>query len=244
MGMRIQQIRAQTNYPPNHFEFGKWYDLIFLDIESSEKRIFQIRRIPLNITDQEEMNPDSVMAELFRYYEKIQTDSRSIENHVCKKGCSCCTNDFPISIIEFFAILGYIGIQYTDDFILEMEKKAKISLHAPQCIFVDDTDHSCKIYEVRPLICRKYGTYEFYTHCPKLKGNANLSPKHIDTSANTLCFESNVLPEKKIMLPPKNLVNWFAGLKNGKLRTQRLRDSYDASYHMKIDDFIQIFLLQ
>ncbi len=245
MGMRTQQIKEQANFQPNHFVVGKWYDLIFLNAESSEKRIFQIRRIPLNITAQEEMNPSSVMAELLRFYERIQMDRNSIENHVCKKGCStCCTNDFPISITEFFAILRYIGIQYTNDFILEMEKKAKVSLHSPQCIFVDDTDNSCKIYEVRPLICRKYGTYASCTDCPKLKGTVNLSQNYIDTSSNTLCFESSNLPGKKFFLPPKNLVYWFAGLENGKLRTQRLRDSYYASYHMKIEDFVRIFLIQ
>lgn len=242
MGMRIQQLKQFSSIPERTFPIDEWNDLVFMDTETFEKRVFQIRRISMNQKFIEEMNPNSVIANLLSYFQEIQADAESIHNKVCKKGCSkCCTNDFPISIVEFFAILRYIGIQYSDDFVLKIEKKSKISLYAPQCIFVDETDCSCKIYEIRPLICRKYGTYK-NTDCPKLKETI-LSKQQRDTSLNTIQFVCKQYGNKHFVCTPQNIVYWFGKLQNNKFKSERMNDLYSAAYFSDSETFLKIFLM-
>lgn len=72
-----------------------------------------------------------------------------------KKGCcDCCTNDFEISASEYFMLLSYMDIKFGKDFIQTVSRKARISFSSPNCIFVNNTDGACTVYEARPLICK------------------------------------------------------------------------------------------
>jgi uncharacterized protein len=76
----------------------------------------------------------------------------------CSKGCDLCCMDYSILTVEFYAIL--------DD----LKKKGKEAKplqpaegdHGNGCIFLKN--HSCTIYESRPVICRTHGLPLLFTN--------------------------------------------------------------------------------
>lgn len=74
--------------------------------------------------------------------------SRKHQYHLqCKKGCDLCCMDYSIFPVEFYSILKKL-------------KSAGISLkpakeNGNSCAFLKD--HTCSIYENRPIICRTHG---------------------------------------------------------------------------------------
>jgi Fe-S-cluster containining protein len=65
---------------------------------------------------------------------------------VCRKGCDQCCMNFNLLPVEFYSILNSIK-----------GKKIEIQLtgNDEDCPFL--VNHSCQIYEFRPLICRSHG---------------------------------------------------------------------------------------
>lgn len=78
-------------------------------------------------------------------------------------GCGgCCSNLLPISEKEYEVIKAYIrknGIK---------EQKNVVAQIDENCPFMDLTKSKdrCRIYEVRPLICKDYTCEKFYNHEP------------------------------------------------------------------------------
>ena len=129
--------------------------------------------------------PQSAMANLYDIFHKIEEETKEIANHVpCKKGCSdCCTNHFEVSYIEFLTILDHLRIKAGGDLVEQFRENAKIALTSGQCrcLFVDDTNGLCQIYEVRPIVCRIYGNYT-ESFCPKLQDDESVQPYLLDSN--------------------------------------------------------------
>lgn len=69
----------------------------------------------------------------------------------CPAGCGKCCADTEASAIEADIIANYIVENAP-------ELKSCLDRKGPECIFYDrDSDLHCRIYEVRPLICRCFG---------------------------------------------------------------------------------------
>lgn len=65
----------------------------------------------------------------------------------CKKGCDLCCMDYSIFPVEFFYIKGKLESKGMP----VLEKKTD----ATSCIFLKN--HTCLIYQHRPIICRTHG---------------------------------------------------------------------------------------
>lgn len=161
-----------------------------------------------------DFNPQSIIATLTHYYEIIDNDMKCSNNHTCKKGCcKCCAADFEISITEFFMILNHLKVNFGDEYLKKVCTKAKQAKPSGQCIFVDESTGACSIYEVRPLVCRKYGLYRVNTSadCKLLDPEEELLPneKYPNTTENTIYFTLPGL-KKKIQLLPKRIDYWFS----------------------------------
>jgi Fe-S-cluster containining protein len=81
---------------------------------------------------------------------------------MCKSGCSnCCHNPVTVTNDESMVILEYSKLKNIEIDLIKAHNQAlaKQKLEMPhqerQCIFLDKTN-SCKIYPVRPLVCRSH----------------------------------------------------------------------------------------
>lgn len=193
-GMRLAQIKDMLHINFEDLSDGKWRQLIFSDIESL--KVINIREIEIKEKCKSSFCTDNAMAMLDNYFKQMEIGSKEISNDVCAKGCcDCCSNDFEIKMIEFFMILRFLHINFSDEVIQEFAEKARMSLTEDPCIFVDDTIEECKVYEIRPLICRKYGLHRKTTDCRKLQDIIHLLKEDTDTALNTLYYKT---PDEKI----------------------------------------------
>lgn len=235
MSMKEMQLLEMQDNLKESFKINELYELVIPRIETSETLIIKIRKVGCF----EKMTNDSIMKVLLDYFQMIEQDLETSPNTTCKKGCcDCCANDFEISMSEFFMILNYLGVKYGTDYVKSVSEKAKLSFTSDKCIFVDTTDGSCSIYEVRPLVCRKYGLYKTPIFCDKLNYDKDLIPYNFDTTLNTFRF-NNPYINKKVIVQPKRIVHWFANLKNGELSTERMKKLFYAR-NENIDSFIEI----
>jgi Fe-S-cluster containining protein len=218
------------------FDLNKDYELIIIDPETDVKTRIRIKKVGYFVN----INPESIIHTLINYYDAIENDNKHSPNITCHKGCSdCCSNDFEISITEYFMILNYLGIRYGQDYLEQCSKKAIASHSASNCIFIDCTNGSCSIYEVRPLVCRKYGLYDCSINCKKLDEESELLFNAVSTDENTLFFRHSSLPEKKFACPPKRIVHWFGNLKDGKLASEKMKKLFYESFNGSSDTFVE-----
>lgn len=146
---RFAEISKMEFQPLN---INENYEFVITDFEIAENIVFRIKKVGCFM----DIHPESIMQTLLDYYEKIDKDNNVSPNMVCHKGCcKCCTNDFEISITEYFMILKYLGINFGYDYIQQYSDKAKKSMSTSDCIFIDCTNGACSIYEVRPLMPNK-----------------------------------------------------------------------------------------
>ena len=107
-----------------------------------------------------DMNEASLVAKLLELYAAVDERNSHAVSSPCRKGCaSCCTNDFEVHFAEFLAVLDFLRIghelnrrQRWAELIKNWNPKVK-----SVCFFLDLKDESCRIYAVRPLVCRDYG---------------------------------------------------------------------------------------
>ena len=241
MGMKqIQQITDALSAPKGTFNSDRWEKLVFSSCNSGTYKFFNIRRLNLDI--EINFNPDSLLSSLNNYFEKIDHDFMISQNKVCKKGCcDCCTNDFEISAAEYFMLLRYMDIKFGKDFIQRISQKARLSFNAPTCIFVNNTDGTCVVYEARPLICRKYGLYNDLTDCQKLSAD-DLLCTECNTAENTLFFSPTDGSNARIISKPNRIVYWFANTENGQPSSNKMKALYTASYTQSTDFYIKLLL--
>lgn len=234
--MKEKRLSEISKMKFHSLDINKSYEFIITDPEIAENIVFIIKKVGYFMN----INPESIMQTLLNYYEKIEGDFAVSPNTVCHKGCcECCTNDFEISITEYFMILKYLGIKFGQEYIKHCSDKAKKSISSSNCIFIDCTNGACSIYEVRPLICRKYRLYDCIDNCDKLNSKKDLLPDAPDTSKNVYVFQHSLIPNKEIMCPNKRIVHWFGNLKDGKLASERMKNLFYASFNKSSDVFIE-----
>lgn len=205
-----------------------------------------------------DVNENSVVANLLSVYNQIDKEISQVSYSICKKGCSdCCRDYFKISAVEFFAILRYLNINYSKEqlrtVISECSRLSEETDFAKDdyfnipnlapCVFLDDTTDECKIYEVRPILCRTYGYYQGLTRCPKVFEDKTaiqaLLPYHdkkeFVENIDTLDFRGQSLQPK-----PQAIAYWFSKLENP---TNRFLDLSIAASERDTNDFIRILML-
>lgn len=204
------------------------------------------------------INENSVVANLLRVFHQIDEECSNIDYSVCGKGCSdCCSDYFQISIVEFFTILHHIGIN-TNLILTAFEEKAIASLNGvnlPQsdyynipsfapCIFLDDTTNECKIYEVRPIICRTYGSYTELTKCERVLTDANAVKSMLSIKGKTE-YSNNIdyftLNGSRAKVKANSIVYWFSKL--GDDKTQKFQDLQTFAVNRPANEFIKILFM-
>jgi len=234
--MRDMQLMEMNSTPPPDMRLFVPYELVLVDPDGANNAVIQIKKVGAEMRE----NPKSVIADLRRYFDEIEQDAKASPNAVCRKGCcDCCSNDFEIGITEYFMILRFLNIRYGKDYVQKVSEKAKISLSSDRCIFINCTDGSCEIYEVRPLICRKYGLYREFGGCDKLDPNKDLFPSTRDTFKNTVLFQHPAFPQKNFMCRPKRIVHWFGDVRNGAPLGKKMQELFYKSFNETADEFIQ-----
>lgn len=73
----------------------------------------------------------------------------------CKKGCDLCCMDYNIFPVEFHFILNKLN--ENNFYMKPIENSGSL-----ECIFLQD--HTCRIYDDRPLICRNHGLPLLYAN--------------------------------------------------------------------------------
>jgi Fe-S-cluster containining protein len=80
----------------------------------------------------------------------------------CKKGCSwCCYIDVEITVDEAELLLRHVITKKIpiDWYAVRRQAETKIKelpWKQRACVFLDRDSHECKVYEHRPMVCRKY----------------------------------------------------------------------------------------
>ncbi len=192
-----------------------------------------------------DIHEKSLFATLLKYYKEIDDEQALIDNSMCKKGCSkCCEASFSISQAEFFMILN--ALEITKDTQLFKRKADEFIANqgfeiGNRCIFVDDATGACRIYEVRPLICRQYGYINTNDCvCDYIKDNKELlnslpTESKVKIAHNTISFDNGIL------LTPKPLVYWLSHLSDdGELATLKQKKLYEAAQASPISEYLRL----
>lgn len=103
-----------------------------------------------------------------------ETEKASSEPISCRAGCgACCHQPVFASFDEFEAIKDHLVEtgRKLDRNKLQMQKEdlvdgvfTKLKVPDRKCVFLG-ANNSCTIYEVRPLLCRRYNVYSNPAHC-------------------------------------------------------------------------------
>jgi len=245
-------------------KISKEYKLIFANPEDYINKIISIRQIYYGekMNNKLELNSKSLIANLLTVYEKLDEEYLNIKNTPCQKGCNdCCSDFFHISVIEFFSILRALSIA-DDKNILKYSKKAKEAIKDivlpktdelripgfPPCIFVNETNGSCNIYEVRPVLCRMYGYSKELTDCQHVCSSNVFSSDLMKHNKNINIgndIDFFTIQDGKIEMPGHPIIYWFSKFdESGKLLSQRMRALFNASYCGSRDDFLKILCMQ
>lgn len=186
----------------------------------------------------------SLFATLLHYYKELDDESKTVQNPLCKKGCNeCCESTFSVSQSEFFMILNSLKI--TDEIAIYKAKADEIvnnKYEMPdKCIFVDDYTGACRIYEVRPLVCRLYGVVKTDDNvCEQIKNNQHiydtlLTSSSINIAHNTFSFDNG------IMTTPKPLIYWISKLtSDGDLNSDKQKRLFEAAKSYPISEYLRI----
>jgi len=174
---------------------------------------------------------NTAMSYLFETFRKIDSDiQNALATPECKSGCTdCCFDCFEVSACEYLAILMYLQKKHTGLFTSSIRKAEKVAkslrpmfpeyspwsalsghrTSAP-CIFLDNRNSACRIYEVRPLVCRLYGSYSPYGNCITAKNQLKIIPDDVSNAASQFLGDTYGLGETH---PPMAapLVYWFGG---------------------------------
>lgn len=200
-----------------------------------------------------DIHEKSVIANLYRKMNIIDEAVKQCTDSICKKGCcDCCTADFPVSVSEFFLIVNALEIGGTKAQLLPYRKDAAelISnppLNANRCLFVDEKDGSCKIYDVRPLVCREYGNIRLENAvCKKITENIKaqegmLNSIDVDFNKDTNAFSEN---EQIVFSQLKPMVFFFSNLADdGDFKTEKMKNLYEAAFNCPASEFLRIIKL-
>lgn len=275
-GMR--QAQLQNSFVSDNNDLSQWQYIIFSDAENMNK-FKGIMFKKLYIEDfcmkysrndlcfcgsgkkykncHSDINPNSLVAHQYRIMHLLDEEIKNCPYTICQKGCSdCCTDDFEVSVTEFFTILNYLQIHCNNQQIENICKLSKVKISSilsnekiiafSRCIFLNEHSNACEIYEVRPIICRKYGYYSTTTDCSKIISDKKASMSllkntEVDTSSNILSF---ILPNNtKLLQKSHPLIYWFSRVEQGKLSSNKMNDLYRVAVNSPISEYIRILQL-
>ena len=196
-------------------------DLRELDIAVNEKLCFCGSGKP-HYNCHNKVRENTAMAYLFEAFKMIDKDINSANEYPeCNKGCAeCCCDYFEVSAPEYFAILMHLQKKRTFLPISSIRKVHKAAqsfrpafpafeswselsskrILSHPCIFLDNRDSRCRIYEVRPLVCRLYGYYTSYGNCISAKNQLTFVPDDIATATSR--FLDTHLGNSFVYCPP------------------------------------------
>jgi len=107
------------------------------------------------------VNERSLVARVLTLYQEL--DKRNAHARtICKKGCTeCCQAvDYDIHLSEMLTIMSYLNIG-RDGINRKLFPKLELNWEFTvngSCLFLNQSEGYCEIYEVRPVICRNYGS--------------------------------------------------------------------------------------
>jgi len=250
----------------------KFETLMVVDASTKDKHCYNVRKIFGGIMGrndfcfcgseqkQKKCHGDvyerSVVANLLRVYNHLDTEIKSVRDSLCTKGCTeCCDGSFDVSVSEFFTILNYLKIESGRYGNLAREKISsddyKDLRGFSACIFLDSTNGGCNIYEVRPLTCRKYGSFREETLMPCSKiFHSQTAQEGLIREHPAANFETNIKffksGGKRIFPVMHPLILWFANNLNpdGDLKTRRMRDEFLAAVGLPISEFVRVLTIE
>jgi Fe-S-cluster containining protein len=211
-----------------------------------------------------DVHEKSVAANLLSVRSRVDAEIQQVGYSLCHKGCSnCCGDYFNISVVEFFAVLEHLKIGGNTALLTRHIEKAKALSNNlvfpdsnndkfripdyPPCIFVDDTTKECKVYTVRPIICRMYGYVDKTTDCPQILQDINATNNlivhngSIDVVTNIDRFAVNI---GKLTEPKAHpIVYWFSQLSDeGDLRSKRMQELFCVYSLAPVTEFVRVLL--
>jgi len=119
---------------------------------------------------------------------------KSVNEHTgitCRKGCAfCCSYDVKILVLEGVEILNKIK-----------ENGISLNLNSNSCPLLD-LNNTCKVYDIRPMSCRKHIVYSDPINCSKdNKGSiTRVENKTIESSVETLLSTYDTVNLKKYLM--------------------------------------------
>ena len=275
-GMR--QAQLQNSFVSDNNDLSQWQYIIFSDAENMNKfkgimfKKLYIKDFCMKYSRNDlcfcgsgkkyknchsDINPNSLVAHQYRIMHLLDEEIKNCPYTICQKGCSdCCTDDFEVSVTEFFTILNYLQIHCNNQQIENICKLSKVKISSilsnektiafSRFIFLNEHSNDCEIYEVRPIICRKYGYYSTTTDCSKIISDKKASMSllkntEVDTSSNILSF---ILPNNtKLLQKSHSLIYWFSRVEQGKLSSNKMNDLYRVAVNSPISEYIRILQL-
>lgn len=228
--MLITQLLEIQSYPVESFP------LYFVSPETSQTVICCLAEMD-GVVMENGFHPNSVIANLNRIYTELDKAADGALYANCSAGCTdCCAANFDVSLVEFFYILHALRLQYSRKTIEQIISSFPMEIPLHRCVFVDDTQKRCKIYAVRPIICRKFGTFQ-ESMCSRQIGKVlPLAPAELDTQTNVNLFH---LGNKKLLPTRKPIVMWFSSVdRNGELNTPKMRLLYEKAFHANIEEYV------
>jgi Fe-S-cluster containining protein len=122
--------------------------------------------------------------------------ARPVTTASCAAGCSACCKSFPKQITEDEADLlaravneGRVEIDRA-----ALRRQAESKSGAAPCVFLDGQDR-CKVYDLRPLVCRKYYVTSPQSNCGT--EGTSVTP-HIDLMPELIASAALSLTDNKI----------------------------------------------
>ena len=105
----------------------------------------------------------------------------------------------------------------------------------PYCIFLENG--KCSIYDIRPCICRMYGT----TMQCDLIGNSDINIDERDDLFNTAYYLYN--GDQKILIRPYPIYYWFGHFMGDNTRYKKMYSKLKQIRELKSEDYVRIYPL-
>lgn len=122
----------------------------------SSKDLREARRFLERISSRH-MNPLKRIKKIYEYADK-EWSKRYASRATCKKGCGhCCHVNIGITAYE----AQYIAVTHKVD--LDASDVKRLNFTGVVCPFL--VDNCCSIYEVRPMVCRVFASFEPVEKC-------------------------------------------------------------------------------
>lgn len=109
----------------------------------------------------------------------------SIPAFTCKEGCCDCCGPILMTRLEALRIHRATG---TNPLAMLLDIKKHIENDNLRCPYVDPATHRCSIYEIRPAVCRVFGSSEH----PRLTCPNGCRPEWLLTKAETSAVMNQV----------------------------------------------------